>query len=472
MLLSELMKDWPCTVLQGSIRQTINGITESSTTVQKGYVFVARKGRVQDGMQFIEEALEKGANTIVTDRVHIDLSCIPEEITVLVIPDSSLFISYASAMMSGNPAEELTIIAVTGTNGKTTVSHFIGQMLRAAGKSVAVIGTTGIFVDGKFLASTEDSMTTMPAEKLHPLLRDCVDRHVTHVVLEASSLGLYANRLAHCPITIGILLNIGIDHYEEHGGKQQYINAKKQLFSLAKKMIVNEDDLLCYEISKEMNVPPMYFGSDHVNGEQGELVIHVPGKHNNLNARAACCALLLLDYPFCEIQKYVSALRLPTGRMEKYSQDGIDVYVDYAHTPDALQVVLEALREEGKNVWSVFGCGGDRDHEKRPQMGAIAAHYSSYVILTSDNPRSEEPAQIILDILSGTTGFATPIDVIINRRYAIRYAIRKAQYGDIVLVAGKGHEQTQHIGEKILPFCDMEEVKRAFLDRNHLDEKS
>ncbi|MDV6376824.1 UDP-N-acetylmuramoyl-L-alanyl-D-glutamate--2,6-diaminopimelate ligase [Sporosarcina sp. GW1-11] len=472
MLLSELIKEWPCTVLQGSIRQAINGVTESSTRVRKGYVFVARKGRVQDGMQFIEEALEKGANTIVTDRTSIDLSRIPKEITVLVIPDSSLFISYASAKLSSNPGEELTIIAVTGTNGKTTVSHFIGQMLRAAGLRVAVIGTTGIYINGKFIASIEDSMTTMPAEKLHPLLRDCVDRHVTHVILEASSLGLCANRLAHCPIAIGILLNVGIDHYEEHGGKQQYINAKKQLFLLAEKMIVNEDDLLCYEIGKEMDVSPMYFGNDHVNGEQGKLAIHVPGNHNNLNARAACCALMALGYPFYEIQQHVSALHLPTGRMEKYSQYGIDVYVDYAHTPDALQVVLEALREEGKNVCTVFGCGGDRDHEKRPQMGAVAAHYSTHVILTSDNPRSEEPAQIILDILSGTSGFPTPIDVLINRKYAIQYAIRKAQYGDIILVAGKGHEQTQHIGENILPFCDMEEVKQAFIYRNLHDEKS
>lgn len=468
-LLSELMKDWPCTVLQGSIRQTINGITESSKSVQKGYVFVARKGKVENGLRFIEEALKKGANTIITDRLTINLSRIPKEVTVLTIPDSSLFISYGSAKFAGDPGEKLTIIAVTGTNGKTTVSHFISQMLAATGKKVAVIGTTGVYFGSKKVYSIKDSMTTMPAEKLHPLLRECVEKQITHVILEASSLGLLANRLAHCPIAVGLLLNIGIDHYEEHGGKQRYIDAKKKLFSLAKRMIVNEDDPLCYEIGRTMKSPPMYFGHDHIDGDRRALAIAVPGKHNQLNARAACCALVALGCSFDEIQKNVAQLHLPKGRLEKYSMDGIDVYVDYAHTPEALQVVLEALGEEQKKIFTVFGCGGDRDHEKRPQMGAIAALYSSHVILTSDNPRSEEPSEIIMDILAGTTGFITPIDVLVNRQYAIQYAIGKACYGDIVLVAGKGHEQTQQIGEEILPFCDMEEVKKAFIHKKRLD---
>ncbi|WP_162805694.1 Mur ligase family protein [Sporosarcina sp. PTS2304] len=466
MLLSELIKDWPCTVLQGSIRQTIRGLSESSARIEKGYIFVVRKGRRLDGAEYMEEALENGANTIIIDRTNLDLSRIPTDVTVLVVPDSSLFISYASAKLSGYPGEELTIIAVTGTNGKTTVSHFIGQMLQTVGKSVAIIGTTGIYVNGKLYKTIEDSLTTMPAETLHPLLRECAERGVTHVILEASSLGLEGNRLAHCPIAIGILLNIGVDHYEEHGGKESYIRAKKRLFTLSKKMIVNEDDLLCFEIGKEMTVPPIYFGQNHINGEQQTLEIRIAGKHNEINARAACCALNALGYTIDEIQPLVSSLCLPAGRMQKQSQHGIDVYVDYAHTPDALQVVLAALHDEEKNILTVFGCGGERDRDKRPQMGAIAAQYSSHVIVTSDNPRSEEPAQIILDILCGTTGFSTPIDVFINRKYAIRYAIRKAQYGDIVLVAGKGHEQTQQIGNDILPFSDVEEVKHALNERN------
>lgn len=475
-LLSELMKDWPCTLLKGSIRQKINGITESSECIKEGYVFVIRKGTVRDGLDFVEEALIKGANTIVVDRVNLDLSNIPSEITVLLVPDSSLFISYGSAKLAGTPGEELTIIAVTGTNGKTTVSHFIGQLLMAAGCRTAIIGTTGVYMNGELTETIQDSMTTMPAERLHPILRQCVDRQITHVVLEASSLGLSSNRLAHCPISIGILLNIGVDHYAEHGGKQQYIEAKKRLILLAEKLIANEDDPICYEMSKDSASKPMYFSVAHLNGKPypadklKESSFSVLGKHNEMNARAAICALLALGYSYNEIHSKLSALCLPKGRLERYSQDGVEIYVDYAHTPDALQVVLEALcAHASQRVITVFGCGGDRDHEKRPQMGAIAAQYSTHVILTSDNPRSEEPSQIILDILAGTTGFPTPIDVLLNRKYAIQYAIRIAQAGDVVLIAGKGHEQTQQIGDKVYHFCDMEEVKHAFFEKNRLD---
>ncbi|WP_194841525.1 UDP-N-acetylmuramoyl-L-alanyl-D-glutamate--2,6-diaminopimelate ligase [Sporosarcina obsidiansis] len=476
MLLSELMKDWPCTLLQGSIRQTVLGITESSKRVEEGFVFIVRKGTICDGMEFIKEALEKGANTIVVDRVDLDLSYIPKEITVLRVPDSTLFVSYGSAKLAGFPGEELEIIAVTGTNGKTTVSHFIGQLLEAVGCRTAVIGTTGIYLNGVLKEHVQDSMTTMPAERLHPILRDCVDQKVTHVILEASSLGLSSNRLAHCPISVGILLNVGIDHYAEHGGKQQYIEAKKQLIRLAKKMIVNEDDPICCDMCTEMASEPTYFSSAHINRKPytaNELNVPVLGKHNEMNARAAICALLSLGYSFEEIHSVLSVLHLPSGRLQRFYKDGIEVYVDYAHTPDALQVVLEALRDHGaQRLFTVFGCGGDRDHEKRPQMGAVAALYSSHVILTSDNPRSEEPSQIILDILSGTAGFSTPIDVLLNRKYAIQYAIRMAQDGDVVLIAGKGHEQTQQIGGNVYPFCDMEEVKRAFINKNRADRDS
>ncbi|GKV64305.1 MULTISPECIES: UDP-N-acetylmuramoyl-L-alanyl-D-glutamate--2,6-diaminopimelate ligase [unclassified Sporosarcina] len=475
MLLSELIKEWPCTLLQGSIRQTVGGITENSKRVQKDFVFVARKGALCDGLEFIEEAIVKGATTIVLDRVNADLH-IPAGVTVVVVPDSSLFISFASAKLAGNPASELTVIAVTGTNGKTTVSHFIGQLLAAQGVKAAVIGTTGIYIDGILNGTPDDSLTTMPAEQLHPLLRTCIEQQVTHVILEASSIGLSSNRLAHCSITIGILLNIGIDHYAEHGGKQAYIDAKKRLVSLAERLVVNESDPVCAEMSREAAGTVLYFNETHINSTLTTIngfKVNVPGLHNEMNARAAVCAMQAADFSYEDAVLNLAVLKLPEGRLEKYSQRGVDVFVDYAHTPDALRAVLETLSEDGaRRVVTVFGCGGDRDHEKRPQMGAVAAQHSAHVILTSDNPRSEEPSSIITDILAGTTGFTVPVDVLLDRKLAIRYAIRQAGQGDIVLIAGKGHEKTQQIGSRIESFCDMNEVQSAFAEEDKVNLES
>ncbi|PIC86513.1 UDP-N-acetylmuramoyl-L-alanyl-D-glutamate--2,6-diaminopimelate ligase [Sporosarcina sp. P20a] len=467
LLLSELLKDWPCTILQGSIRRTVDGITESSKRVKKDYVFVAKKGVMADGMAFIEEAIVNGAKTLVIDRDNLDLTRIPSEITVVLIPDSSLFISYGSAKFSDNPAEELFIIGVTGTNGKTTVSHFIGQLLKEMGHKTAVIGTTGLYIDGKLAESIQNSMTTIPAEQFHPILRRCINQQVTHVVLEASSIGLSTNRLAHCPLTVGVFLNIGMDHYAEHGGRQPYIDAKKLLISLADQLVMNEDDETIHAIGEELSETPIYFSRRHINGKlQQKVLLPNLGHHNEMNARAAIAALTALGYSLGVIKPHLHALRLPIGRLEKYEEAGVEVYVDYAHTPDALQAVLEALSESSKRLTTVFGCGGERDREKRPQMGAVAAHYSSHVILTSDNPRTEEPSQIIVDILAGMVGFATPVEIFVNRHQAIRYAITQAQPGEIVLIAGKGHEQIQQIENQTMHFCDMEEVKKSFSYRN------
>ena len=324
LLLSELLKDWPCTILQGSIRQVVSGITESSKRVQEGYVFVAKKGAMSDGMTFIEEAISNGAKTLVIDRTNIDLTHISADITVVLIPNSSLFISYGSAKFSDNPADELLIIGVTGTNGKTTVSHFIGQLLRKLGHKTAVIGTTGLYIDGELVETIQDSMTTMPAEQFHPILRRCVNQQVTHIVLEASSIGLSTNRLAHCPLAVGVFLNIGMDHYAEHGGRQPYIEAKKQLIPLANQLVINEDDETCRAIGKELSGTPIYFSKQHINGKKQQTALFPDlGQHNEMNARAAIGALMALGYPLRMIRPHLNALRLPVGRLEKYEETGV-----------------------------------------------------------------------------------------------------------------------------------------------------
>lgn len=480
LLLPELLKDWPCTVDGGEFRVAVKGITENSADVKNGFIFVARKGKNNDGASHIAEALRCGAVAIVIDRST--MSDIPMGIPIVTVPDCRLFLSHASARFSGNPSERLTVIAVTGTNGKTTVTHFIGQLLNGLGMRTAVIGTTGIFIDGTKINYMAPQMTTLPAEYLHPLLKKCEDEGVSHIVLEASSLGLSTFRLDHCKIDVGLLLNIGTDHYDEHGGKLQYIEAKKRLLKMAKQVVVNMDDDLCIQMSKASPIPCVFFGTKagsdvHLSNqggklnlstrhEEGELSLSVPGEFNYMNVAAAISALLVLGFQLEEILPHTLFLKLPEGRMQHLQLDGITVFVDFAHTPDALEVVLRSLSANcsGKLI-TVFGCGGDRDKGKRKKMGELAALYSSSVIVTSDNPRSEDPLSIIADIMEGFGDGCAAIEAEPDRELAIQKAISRAYSGDIVLIAGKGHEKTQQTAEGIFPFSDHEQAERALFGR-------
>lgn len=465
--LTELIKDWPCTVSGGEIRVAVTGITERSTQVQRGFIFVARKGDRNDGALYIGEALARGAIAIVVESTGI--AGIPADIPVITVPDCRRFIAHASARLAGNPASRLKLIAVTGTNGKTTVTHFIGQLLSHLGHRTAVIGTTGVFIDGVKTDVDLPQMTTLPAEYLHPLLKACEQQAVTHIVLEASSLGLSSHRLDACEIDIGILLNIGTDHYEEHGGKFSYIQAKKRLFSMVETMIINSDDLECLEMAKDCPVPTVYFGTDpsaDVPVSVLDSQVSIPGHYNRMNALAAISALLVMGYRLEEILPYCELLRLPEGRLQKVERDGVTVFIDYAHTPDALQAVLHTLSQScyGRLI-TVFGCGGERDKGKRAEMGELAVLYSSSVIVTSDNPRNEDPAAIIRDIMEGFGGDCSSIEAVLDRKHAIRKAIFSAAPGDIVLIAGKGHEKIQHTSEGQFPFSDYEEAAQALVEK-------
>ena len=479
LLLQELLKDWPCTFTGKEFSIPVTGITENSKDVKAGFIFIARKGEKEDGALYIKEAVQAGAVAIVVDRaISFDT---PKDTPVVVVSDCRYFLSHASARLAGNPSERLTVIAVTGTNGKTTVSHFIGQLLNAFGLRTAVIGTLGVFIDGVKIADNLPQMTTLPAEYLHPLLKKCADQGVTHIVMEASSLGFSTSRLAHCEIDIGVLLNISADHYDEHGGKQSYIDAKKKIVMMAKHLVVNRDDKICLDMVKEVIGKSTLFGtcieSDihlKVEGDKmfvrarrevAELDFPVVGGFNRMNALASIGVLMALSYELNEILPHVATLELPEGRMQRIEKSGVNVVIDYAHTPDALAAVLQSLVQICKGrVITVFGCGGNRDKGKRREMGEVAAFYSSGVIVTSDNPRDEDPLAIISDIMKGFGEGFTAIQVEPNREYAIKKAIKEAKVGDIILIAGKGHEKTQHIGSEILPFSDATIVKEALFE--------
>jgi UDP-N-acetylmuramoyl-L-alanyl-D-glutamate--2,6-diaminopimelate ligase len=469
LLLSEILKDWPCTVL-GSVGVPIYGITERSANVKKGFIFVARKGARDDGVLHIQEAIDRGAVAIVVDRNEQVNSESNEAITLIIVPDGRKFISHASSLLAGNPSESLSIIAVTGTNGKTTVTHFIGQLLAMLGKDAAVFGTTGLFMNGRKVNLDIPEMTTLPAEFLHPLLKNCLDAGMDYVVMEASSLGLSTSRLDHCKIDIGVFLNIGVDHYEEHGSKEAYIAAKKRLTTMARDLIVNADDRICVELVDNSVGPVHYFNGLMVAGMVVPYSLYpftLPGKHNRLNALAAVTVMSVLGHDPLEVLPLCNRLELPEGRLQRLEEGDVTIYIDYAHTPDALQTVLASLTEESTGeLITVFGCGGDRDRGKRPQMGKVAVAYSSKVFITTDNPRNEEPTSIIDEILTGINCGSEKINVELDRKTAIQKAVYYAKGGDIVLIAGKGHEKTQQIGHKLLSFSDYEIAKAALQEKN------
>lgn len=476
MHLIELLKDWPCTI-RGNWRDvTIESVTEHPKRIKKNCLFVARKGAKHDGIESIEEALEKGVAAIVIDR-SVSESKFSEwnqrGVAVVTVPDCKQFLSYSSAQLSGVPADDLTIIAVTGTNGKTTVTHFIGQLLAQFGIKTAVLGTTGCYIDGEKLDEEIPPLTTPTAEYLHPLLRKCRDRGVTHVALEASSLGLEKERLAHCRVSIGVFLNIGTDHFEEHGGRGNYIAAKKKLCSLSEQLVVNCEDSECMEIVRDVELPTHLFGRNVAGGymPSEELIGSLPpGEHNRLNAMAAASVVKLLGFPEREIFSSFRLLKLPEGRMQLVEHEGRRVFIDYAHTPDALSAALQAVASlEPKKLICVFGCGGDRDKEKRPIMGKIAENCCDTIVLTSDNPRSEHPLEIVQNILAGTEN-PSAIQVVMDRKRAIHQAIAASEPNDIVLIAGKGHETSQYIAGKEIMMSDFAEAMTALHQLETLQE--
>lgn len=465
----ELLKDWPCTITNEKTHVSIKGVTERIERVQPGYLFVARKGKRVDGANFIEQAIRQGAVGIVIDRVNL-LNRLVTNIPIIIVPHCEQFIAYASAILAGNPSQRLTMIAVTGTNGKTTVTHFISQLLRKQFIRTAIIGTIGVFIDGQKQDWDVPTLTTLPAEDLHAILAKCEQLGVTHVVLEASSIGLERNRLDYCSVDIGVLLNIGADHYEEHGGKDAYIAAKKKLFNKSNVMVVNAEDPLCHQLAKDANIPVLYFGNHEQSlyfPQQADCFHSILGKYNRMNALAAVTTLVAAGIPLEDLLVHVPSLTLPEGRLQTIQQDGITVIIDYAHTPDALKAILETLRSScyGQLI-TVFGCGGERDRSKRSQMGEIAVAYSNHVVVTADNPRNENPNTIVADILSGFGGACSSVDVNMDRKLAIRQAIFFAAPGDIVLIAGKGHEKVQHTAEGSFPFSDIAVAQQALNEKS------
>ena len=486
-------------------------VSADSRQIHSGDIFfaypVGHGNALRDGRQYINAALENGAAAVIFDPVGPGAQYVdhPQCIAVENLAEK---VGELSAQWYGYPSKQLKVIGVTGTNGKTSISQWLAQALDGPNHRTAVLGTLGAGFPDSLI---QTGYTTPDAPKLQTQLKELLNAGAKQAVMEVSSHALDQNRIAGTQLNCAVFTNLTQDHLDYHGSMANYGEAKVKLFALAglEHAIINLDDAFGREIAIKLlakgdvqvwaytihqsalqgfekfgdRLQRIYAKDSIFNGAGydslfiyegvGSNSLHIPvlGEFNLSNALAVWAALLSQGLSCNEASKRVSQLRPVLGRMEliqvgkQQKSAGLLVVVDYAHTPDALQKTLQALapiakQRDGK-IWCVFGCGGDRDAGKRSEMGAVAQQYADHIIITSDNPRSEEPQAIIEMIRSGISQKSSTVQIIIDRSAAIMAAVRNAASQDIVLVAGKGHETTQEINGKKFDFSDQEHIRLA-----------
>ena len=459
------------------LERAVAAITYDSRRVEEGTVFVAVRGQQFDGTRFVPEAASHGAVLVVASSDRPDDAHVPW----LTVTDERVALAELSAAFYGDPSRELTVVGVTGTNGKTTTTYLISAIFDAAGWSCGRIGSVGYRTG---VSETVAERTTPEAPEVQALLREMVDQGCTACAMEVSSHALAMRRVEGTQFAAAVFSNLTRDHLDYHPNMEHYFATKRRLFEMLQEgapAIINVDDPYGEQIAATAGRPVTYAitaaaditavgidstlegSSIEVKTPRGHLHIRtrLPGWLNVYNVLAAVATAVALDVPFRAIEQGVARLDGVPGRFEivSTSDDDVSVIVDFAHTDDALRSVLAAVRElcNGR-VITVFGCGGNRDATKRPLMGAVAERLSDLVVVTSDNPRSEDPDAIIEEIRLGIeapTDSLQPTHVgIADRGDAIGHAVDQAEPGDAVVIAGKGHETHQLIGEERRPFND------------------
>lgn len=479
--------------LLASLGVTITRLVTDSRAVAPGDTFVAYPGGQADGRQFIAQAIANGANAVIWDAHSFNWND-AWQIPNLAVTDLRHHAGEIADYVYGHPSEKLWVVGITGTNGKTSCSHWIAQSFSALGKNAALVGTLG----NGFPGALQPTLNTTPdAVRLHGLLADYLAQGAQAVAMEVSSHALEQGRVNGVNYDVALLTNLSRDHLDYHGDMHHYAAAKRQLFDWRqlKYAVLNLDDAFGAELAAQLmdaevevvgyglndaalalaerlGLRMIYGGALHMDAQGIRLQVHsswggaslhspLIGRFNAENLLGALAVLLVsgvaLNDAVCELAQ-VNAV---PGRMQTFGGDGRPtVVVDYAHTPDALEKVLQALREvTGGRLVCVFGCGGDRDRGKRPMMGTVAAKLADVCIVTSDNPRSEDPDEIIAAVVSGMNGWNYRI--IEDRAEAIAQAIFEAAAADTVLLAGKGHEPYQEINGVKYPFSDIEIAQRA-----------
>ena len=459
--------------------QVILDMTLDSREVKPGSLFVAIPGADLDGRHFIDAALSAGAAAVLAESADY---VPPEDDRIVRMEGVRQHLGALAARFFAYPSRQMRMIAVTGTNGKTSIVDLSAQLLRLLGVSAGSVGTLGIRRDQSPVAARN---TTPDCLSLHRQLREWCDQGVTHVAMEASSHALDQGRLDGLNLDVGLWTNLTRDHLDYHGSMEAYRAAKLSLLTRGKPALClfNLDDAALRSLPEEVDIPVMGISDRHPEADiffevvtlepalrvsirtpwgQSTFESALTGRFNAFNLVAAIAAVTATGRPFLDVVEVVRDAEPVLGRLQRIDADAdIAVIIDYAHTPDALERSLSALVEQmhhGK-LWVVFGCGGDRDRGKRAEMGAIATRLADEVVVTSDNPRTEDPARIIDDVVKGCAGDAYRVEP--DRAAAIHLAVAEASSGDTVLISGKGHETYQEIRGSRLPFSDAQSALQA-----------
>ncbi len=478
MTLNKILENIDFKTIQGSLDKTVHTVIFDSRQVTKDDLFVAVRGTITDGHQYIETAITKGATTIVCEEVPENIN---QDITILQVPDSGKALSLLAANFYGNPSREMKVVGVTGTNGKTTIATLLYNLFEKAGYKSGLLSTVENYIHTAVIPSTH---TTPDPIQIQSLMRQMVETGCDYCFMEVSSHAIKQERIAGIDFNGGIFTNITHDHLDYHKTFKDYLYTKKRFFDDLPQTafaIINNDDInskimvqncraktysysLFSPVDFHAKILQTDFTATHILLNNREVWVKLIGKFNIANLLAIYGAATLLGLSEEETLLHLSELNPVKGRMETILlKDNKTVVIDYAHTPDALKNILEVLNDietKGENIITVFGAGGNRDKTKRPEMGEIAAKLSSKIIITSDNPRNENPETIIEDIFAGI-----PIEkrkntlTITDRKSAIKTAIMMANENDIILIAGKGHEDYQEIKGVKHHFSDKETVE-------------
>jgi len=493
MELEQLVRELTDPIVTGSLDRRITSLSYDSRDAGPDSLFVAIRGHVVDGHGFIEQAIDRGAVAIVSEEPGLT-----QRVTHIQVPDSRDALARLAAAFYSNPSRQLRMIGITGTNGKTTTTYLIKHLLERAGQRTGLIGTVSYEIGERVLPA---SRTTPESLDLQSILAQCVDARCANVVIEVSSHALELDRVDGISFRVAVFTNLTQDHLDFHRGMKEYFEAKSRLFAglrdsdgKSRTAIINVDDAYGQQLIARFgrDVPIITFGmgaradfrasnfkieptgtSYQLDIKGKSFLVRLPliGRFNIYNSLAALAAIQALGL---DVRAAVLALaRAPQvpGRLEAVpARRQFQVFVDYAHTDDALLNVIKTCRDLSPNrLILVFGCGGNRDKSKRPLMGAAADQNADYSIITSDNPRKEDPAEIIRDIEAGFR--SKRFETVLDRREAITRAIQLAQPRDIVLIAGKGDEKYQELADRTIPFDDIEIATRA-LEENPVEMKS
>ena len=469
---------------KGNLEIDIKSIAHDSRKVEEGAMFVAIKGFETDGHKYIKSAIANGAKVIVIEEgASIKKSDITDDVTIVMAPNTRIALAKLSCNFFGHPSTKFNLIGITGTKGKTTTTFMVKSILEKHGQKVGLIGTIANYIGDKCLGESE--RTTPESLELQELFARMADEKVDTVIMEVSSQSLKLHRVDGCDFNIGVFTNFSEDHIseKEHPNMEDYFNSKLKLFDMCKIGFINADDFNVAKAKKlATNCDIQTYGIDNTAnllakditvtnasvdfkvkiGTRNERIkTGIPGRFSVYNSLAAIAIASRFGVTADEIKEALLDVKVP-GRSELVpNKKELTIMIDFAHTPESLQSILSAVKNYTRGrVISVFGCGGDRDSGKRPQMGEISGNIADFTIITSDNPRTEEPEKIVKQIEEGTKKTKGKYITIVDRIEAIKYAINMANKNDIIVLAGKGHETYQEINGEKHPFDEREIIKK------------